>query len=122
MQNTNPAFQLNWGLTLFWRQASIPDSGWLPALKETTEPDGVRVIKHRNTRNDASQFFVSTKPHVAPSELVRSVKGRLQHFIRNQISKAFQRNYCVRSVGSAKRSLVEDYVANQLGHHQMAIR
>jgi len=118
--NTEPAYQLNWGLTVFWRQTSIGENGWLADLQEATEPDGVRVIKHRITTDDASQFFVSTKPHVSPSQLVRSVKGRLQHVIRSQTPKAFQRNYCLRSIGSARRSVVEDYVAKQLGRHRMA--
>ena len=118
--NTTPAYQLNWGLTLFWRESPIPEENWLPNLKQAAEPDGVRVIEHRLTTREASQFFVSTKPHVAPSQLIRGVKGRLQHLIRKERPKAFQRNYCLRSVGEAKRSVVEDYVAGQLGHHQMA--
>ena len=52
--------------------------------------------------------------------MIRSVKGRLQNLIRQQAPKAFQRNYCVRSIGSATRQVVEDYVAGQLGHHPMA--
>jgi len=60
---------------------------------------------------------VSTKPHIAPSEIIRSTKGRLQHLIRAQSPKAFRRNYCIRSIGSATRTVVEDYVASQLGHH-----
>ena len=118
--NTEPAYQLNWGLTLFWRQLPIAESHWRANLQEATEPDGVRIIKHRTITGDASQFFVSTKPHVAPSELIRSVKGRLQHLIRSKAPKAFQRNYCLRSIGAANRSVVEDYVANQLNHHKMA--
>jgi REP element-mobilizing transposase RayT len=119
-QNTRPAYQLEWGVTLFWRQPTTLDARWLAALQESTEPDGVRVLKHRFISNTASQFFVSTKPPVAPPQIVRSVKGRLQHILRPQIPKAFQRNYCLRSIGSAKRSVVEDYVAKQLGRHPMA--
>jgi REP element-mobilizing transposase RayT len=118
--NTKPAYQLNWGLTVFWRQTPIPADHWLAALQQSTESDGVRVLKHRVTGNDASQFFVSTQPHVAPSALIRSVKGRLQHLNRRRAPKALQRNYCLRSIGSAKREEVEAYVAGQLGHHRMA--
>ena len=46
-QNTKPAYQLNWGLTIFWRQSPIDEGNWLADLQEATEPDGVRVIKHR---------------------------------------------------------------------------
>jgi len=118
--NAEPAYQLNWGLTIFWRQPPSPEENWLAYLREATEPDDVGVIKHRMVTDDASQLFVSTKPRVSPSELVRSVKGRLQHLIQKQTPKAFQRNYCLRSIGAAKRSVVEDYVANQLSHHRMA--
>lgn len=119
-QNTEPAYQLNWGLTIFWRHCPIPEGRWLARLQQAVELDGVRVIKHRISTGEASQFFVSTKPHVSPSESIRSVKGRLQHVIRKESPKAFQRNYCVRSIGAAKRSVVEDYVAGQLKHHRMA--
>jgi REP element-mobilizing transposase RayT len=80
----------------------------------------VRIIKHRFTTGQASQFFVSSKLHVSPSALIRSVKGRLQYLVRRNNPKAFQRNYSVRSIGSAKREIVKNYVANQLGHHKMA--
>lgn len=118
--NTNPAYQLNWGLTIFWRETPIGEENWLPDLQEATEPDGVKVIKHRTTTEGASQYFISTKPHVSPSEMVRSVKGRLQHLIRERLPKAFRRNYSLRGVGSATRKAVEEYVAAQLGHHRMA--
>ena len=118
--NTEPAYQLNWGLTLFWRQSPIDEDQWLDKLKLATEPDGVRILRHRVSAENTSQFFVSTKPHVKPSELIRSVKGRLQHEIQSNMHKAFQRNYALRSIGESRRSVVEDYVANQLRHHVMA--
>jgi REP element-mobilizing transposase RayT len=118
--NTTPAYQLNWGLTLFWREKSLPDEKWLEKLSTATEPDGVRILKHRETSGGSSQFFVSTKPHVDPSGIIRSVKGRLQNLLNAEVAKAFQRNYCIRSIGQATRTVVEEYVAGQLGHHQMA--
>jgi len=117
--NVEPAYQLNSGLTIFWRQQPIPDREWLKALQAVTEPDGVRILKHRLTHNNASQFFVSTKPHVAPSDMMRSIKGRLQHLIRGRQPKAFQRNYAVRSIGAATRSVMEDSVARQSERHPM---
>ena len=119
-QNVNPAYQLNWGLTIFWREHPVPDSDWLSPLQTATKPDGVRVLKHRTTTGNASQYFVSTRPHVSPAQMIRSVKGRLQYLVREQQPKAFQRNYAVRSIGAATRSVVEDYVAKQMDHHPMA--
>lgn len=118
--NTNPAYQLNWGLTIFWRDGSLPGQTWLQPLQQATETDGVRILQHRFSTRGASQFFLSTKPHASPSEIIRSVKGRLQHLIGSQMSKAFQRNYAIRSVGEVTRSVVEKYVTDQLGHHRMA--
>ena len=119
-QNVVPAYQLNWGLTIFWREHPVPANEWLQSLQAVTELDGVRVLKHRITTGNASQFFVSTKPHVSPSQMIRSVKGRLQYLIRSHQPRAFQRNYAVRSIGSATRSVVEDYVAKQVDRHPMA--
>ena len=98
----------------------MADDAWLTLLQSATEPDGVRVLKHRITTGDASQFFISTKPHVSPAQAIRSVKGRLQYQIRDQQPKAFQRNYAIRSIGAATRSVVEDYVAKQMDRHSMA--
>jgi REP element-mobilizing transposase RayT len=119
-ETVSPALQLNWGLTIFWRQTPIPDNAWLTQLQADTEPDGVRVLRHRVCSNDASQFFISTQPHVSPAQMIRSVKGRLQHLIRERQPKAFQRNYAIRSIGSATRSVVEEYVGKQLDRHSMA--
>ena len=52
--------------------------------------------------------------------MIRSVKGRLQHLVRSQQTKAFQRNYAVRSIGAATRRVVEDYVSKQPDRHPMA--
>jgi REP element-mobilizing transposase RayT len=51
--------------------------------------------------------------------VIRSVKGRLQNLIRTQVPKAFHRNYRIDSVGSARSDVIEDYVSQQLDHHQM---
>jgi REP element-mobilizing transposase RayT len=52
--------------------------------------------------------------------LVNRVKGRLQYCVRQALPKALQRNYALRSFGSATRAAVESYVASQLDHHAMA--
>ncbi|MBN2216378.1 MAG: transposase, partial [Pirellulales bacterium] len=118
--NIKPAYQLNWGATIFWRNMPIDESHWLAELKKSTEPDGVRVLKHQWTTNNASQFFLSTTPIVAPSAMLRSIKGRLQNVVQAQAPKALRRNYSLRSVGAATRSMVESYVAGQYDHHPMA--
>ena len=92
--NVTPAFQLDWGLTIFWRKPMIQESEWRADVASANESSGIRIIKHRALDNETSQFFISTKPDVSPSEIIRGVKGRLQSLIRSSVPKAFQRNGC----------------------------
>ena len=117
--NCHAAYQLAWSLSVFWHQRPS-EAEWLGALQVATEPDGVRILEHRFLDERVSQFLVSTKPVVSPHALVRSVKGRLQYLVRGERPKAFQRNYCLRSVGSVTRRDVENYVHKQPGRHAMA--
>jgi REP element-mobilizing transposase RayT len=117
--NCKSAYQLNWGLSLFWHEP-VQDAGWLADLKLATEADGVRILDHHFVKPGVSQFLASTRPDVAPERLVWSVKGRLQHLVRRQHPRAFRRNYGLRSVGSATRAAVEQYVCSQIEHHPMA--
>jgi REP element-mobilizing transposase RayT len=110
---------LQWGLTVFWRQPESDDS-WYDELATAIEPDGIRMLSHRFSESDMSQFAISALPHVSPLLVVQRVKGRLQHLIRERLPKAFHGNYAIRSVGNVTRETVEAYVADQLGHHQMA--
>jgi REP element-mobilizing transposase RayT len=117
--NCNAAFQLNWAVSLFWREP--PDGcGWLTELGEAAERDGVRILKHEFIKPGVSQFLASTRPDIAPERIVWSIKGRLQHAVRRERAKAFRRNYGLRSIGSATREAVEQYVRSQVAHHPMA--
>jgi len=118
--NCRFAYQLNWSLAVLWTVAPPPADAWLPPLQASCEPDGVRILEHRAAGEGVSQFLVSTVPAVAPVAMARCVKGRLQHLIRAECPKAFRRNYAFRSVGSATRRQIEQYVAGQHSHHPMA--
>src|SRR5437016_5225948 len=91
--NCSPAFQLNWSLAAFWTAPMLPAADWLPSLRAATEPDGVRVLEHHCKQPTTSQFLLSTTPAVAPQQIIRSVKGRLQYLVRHQLPQAFRRNY-----------------------------
>ena len=93
---------------------------WFDELKHVVEPDGVRLLEARFRPRNTWQFFLSTQPEIAPPEIVKSVKGRLQHSIQTTTPNAFRRNFLLTSVGEAKRQIVEDYVASQLDHHRMS--
>lgn len=110
---------LQWGLSVFWREPET-DSAWFQELAAANEPDGIRLLGHRFEKPGISQFGVSTLPSVAPLLVVERVKGRLQHLVRHRRPKAFRGNYAIRSVGRVTREAIERYVADQLGHHQMA--
>ena len=119
-ENTVAAYQLNWSLSAFWRAAPPDPAAWLVPLRAAAEPDGIRILEHRFSDGRTSQFLVSTSPSVSPARLLRLLKGRLQHFVREAMPKAFRRNYSLRSLGSAKRDVVEAYIGGQVRHHPMA--
>jgi REP element-mobilizing transposase RayT len=119
-ENCRAAYQLNWSVSVFWRQAAPWEAGWLEALKQATETDGIRVLEHHFRQADLSQFLVSTRPDIAPAQILQRLKGRLQYLVREQFPKALRRNYSIHSVGSANLASVEAYVSSQLDHHSMA--
>jgi REP element-mobilizing transposase RayT len=115
----NPAYQLNWSYSLFWHSAPS-ETSWLEPLQLATEPDGIRILQHQLTKPTVSQFLVSTLPGVSPQTIAQRVKGRLQYLVRAQMPTAFQRNYALRSIGSADRETIDNYVSSQLDHHPCA--
>lgn len=118
--NCSPAYELRWSLALF-ATTSLPSAdSWVEHLRETIERDGVRLLEHHFREPNVWQFLLSTKPHVTPPAVVKSVKGRLQNRLLETHPTAFRRNFSLTSVGEARRDVVESYVANQLGHHRMA--
>jgi REP element-mobilizing transposase RayT len=118
--NCRPAYRLYWSLSLFWKASCPPPEDWSPSLSQVVEQDGVRILGHRLKDAQVSQFLLSTKPEVAPSQAIRSVKGRLQYLVRRQLPKAFRRNYAIHSIGSVKREAIDNYIASQVRHHPMA--
>src|SRR5258708_2502071 len=106
--SVTPAYQLRWSLALFAKsQLPLPES-WLPSLQEVVERDGVRILEARGRPSDVWQFYLSTQPQVAPPQIVKSVKGRLQHLLRPTIPDAFRRNFSLSAVGDARREVVEE--------------
>ncbi|MCU0962480.1 MAG: transposase [Pirellulaceae bacterium] len=120
VDNLTVAYQLNWSLTVFSR-AALPESQyWFNDLSRATEPDGVRILEHVHREANVHQFLISTKPQVTPASIVKSVKGRLQHAVREEVPRVWRRNYRLVSVGDSNCATLEAYVARQPQHHQMA--
>jgi REP element-mobilizing transposase RayT len=114
------AYQLNWSLTVFARE-QVPESHrWIDELRRTTEADGVRILECRQRDDNLCQFLLSTKPVVSPVAIIKSIKGRLQHALRKEIPRLWQRNYRIASVGDANCPTLQQYVARQPHHHEMA--
>jgi len=117
--STVPAYQLNWSLTLFWKENPAPQADWFEPLQENVERDGVRILECKS-KDKTSQFLLSTRPNIPPEKLVWSVKGRLQSIIRHERPGAFKRKYAYRSIGTTSRERIDNYIEHQLGHHRMA--
>ncbi len=114
------AYQLNWSYSLFWRDEVVPDRDWLAQLVQACEKDHIRVLEHRAASSTVSQFLISTRPDLSPVTLLQRVKGRLQYVLQPIGRKLFRRNYGLRSIGSTKRTVLEDYLETQLDHHPVA--
>ena len=118
--NCTPAYELRWSLAVFSHQAIPPTVQWLAPLRAAIEDDGVRILEYHAQSATVHQFLLSTKPHVTLPAVVRSVKARWQYLVRASHPHAFHRNFSLASIGHARREVVENYVATQLGHHRMA--
>lgn len=80
----------------------------------------MRILEFRATQSNVGQFFVSTRPQLSPSQIVRSLKGRWQYLIRTHHPSAFRRNYFIGSVGEANCRVLDQYIARQTLKHTMA--
>ena len=119
-ENCEPAYQLNWSVSLFGRAPLSTLAIWDPPLREVAEGDGVRILEATVRSAAIVQFLVSTRPSAAPAHILRCLKGRLQYLIRDSHPAAFKRNYRIESVGSAKADVIERYIAGQLPRQGMA--
>jgi REP element-mobilizing transposase RayT len=118
--NCRIAYQLHWSLTLFAAQAWPALDDWWKVVAQAVEPDGVRLLEFCSSDPATGQFLISTRPEVAPSDIVRSVKGRLQHAVRETIPQLWRRHYSIMSVGDANHKTLQSYIAGQVRHHPQA--
>ncbi|TWU04323.1 transposase [Stieleria varia] len=119
-ENCSSAYQLRWSLTLFPHQTLPPAELWLDRLNQAMLPDHVRVLEHTQRPNGSELLLVSTTPDVIPHAVVRAIKGRLQHLLRDERPVKWQRNFRLTSVGDASAAIVNQYVSKQLAHHPLA--
>ncbi|MDZ4851087.1 MAG: hypothetical protein SGI77_17505 [Pirellulaceae bacterium] len=120
LDNCKAAYQCRWSLSIFPKQTLPQPGNWLGPLNEALRPDNVRVLEAFQQANQSLLFLLSTTPSVAPPQIVRVVKGRLQHLLRSEFPVEYRRNFRLTSVGDANLATVEAYVAKQAEHHQLA--
>jgi REP element-mobilizing transposase RayT len=118
--NCRVAYQLRWSLTLFATQDWPAQDSWWEPLRFAVEPDGVRLLEFRRCDDRNGQFLASTRPEVAPLQIIRSIKGRLQHLLRGTIPQLWRRHYSIISIGDANNDTLQGYVGGQVEHHPMA--
>jgi REP element-mobilizing transposase RayT len=114
------AYQLRWSLAIFPTVPVVGPITWTEELSEACEPDGIRVLDTKLANNNVLSLLLSTKPHVAPKFIVQRVKGRLQYLLRPRGGISWQRNFRLSTVGDANAQAVDEYIADQLGHHAMS--
>jgi REP element-mobilizing transposase RayT len=119
--NCTPSYQLRWSLALFAIAPLPSPSEWIDSLRDVIEQDRIRLLEH-SMESNVVRLLLSTQPSVAPSQIVKLVKGRLQHLLKDYVPKAFRRNFSLTSIGDAHRTEIESYVSSQLGHHPLTDR
>lgn len=121
--NCNAACQLRWSLDLFSTRDLPPVETWADVLGEVVDRDGVRLLESRFQQPSVSLFLLSTQPPVTPPQIVKTVKGRLQHLLRASAPRTFRRNFSLTSEGDVRRDAVESYYVGTSGEYDMgAIR
>lgn len=118
--NCSVAYQLNWSLTVFGETALPSPEPVIDPLRECMARDRLKILEFHKLDSNVVQFFVSSQPGHAPSDIIRSLKGRWQHVAREIGWIKFRRNYYLASVGAARSEELDSYVARQNARHPMA--
>jgi hypothetical protein len=83
------AYQLNWSLSLFGRESLPTPANTVEELRSALAVDYLKILEFKYKPPNRAQFFVSTRPNLNPSEIVRLVKGRWQYLLANMIAGQF---------------------------------
>ena len=117
------AFLLRYGWMAWPSAAAFPAEPAAPVWNELAaiwQRDGLHLLEHR-WQPDFIQLLFSATSDVAPIELARVAKGRLQHALRQAGQPTeFSRKIAVRAIGENSRATVETYIRDQLQHCDLA--
>ena len=114
------AYQLNWSLSLFGRESLPTPANTVEELRSALAVDHLKILEFKYKPPNCAQFFVSTRPNLNPSEIVRLVKGRWQYLSRPREPIEFRRNYRITSVGTSSAEVLDAYIDRQPEKHPMA--
>ena len=119
MKSSHHAFHLRYGWTAWPADGgAFPDAPDMPVA--AWKADGLRLLEQKTSREEI-QLIVSAGPDIAPTDIARLLKGRLQHAFRSAGTPAvFSRKICLRAIGENTRTDVETYVRDQLIHAELA--
>ena len=118
--NCSVAYQLNWSLSIFQNDPAKDVRQAIENLKPVWESDGIHVLDISQSSPQITQFFLSSRPTLIPSDIIRLIKGRLQHALRESSPIRLRRNYQLNSVGSATSVVLDRYIQHQTTKHPMA--
>lgn len=120
MKSSPHAFALRYGWTA-WPTAGTSFPATPPPLPtEARENDGIPLLE-QNWASDELQLTVSAGPDLAPVDIARLLKGRLQRALRIAGTPCdFSRKVTLRALGENTRKVVEDFIREPLDHDDLA--
>ena len=120
MKSSPHAFALRYGWTA-WSTAGTTFPANPPSLPtEAWRHDGLPLLEHNWSPSEV-QLTVSAGPDLAPTDIARLLKGRLQHALRAAGTPCdFSRKVALRALGENTREIVERYIREQLDHADLA--
>ena len=120
MKSSPHAFALRYGWTA-WPTAGTSFPAAPPPLPtEAWRRDGIPLLEQNWTPSEI-QLTVSAGPDLAPVDIARLLKGRLQHALRAAGTPCdFSRKIALRALGENTREIVERYIREQLDHADLA--
>ena len=120
MKSSPHAFALRYGWTA-WPTAGTSFPATPPPLPtEAWQRDGIPLLE-QNWAPSKIQLTVNAGPDLAPVDVARLLKGRLQHALRAAGTPCdFSRKVALRALGENTREIVERYIREQLDHVDLA--
>lgn len=120
MKSSPHAFALRYGWTAWPTAGTVFPAALPPLPTEAWRRDGIPLLEQNWTPSEI-QLTVSAGPDLAPVDIARLLKGRLQHALRAAGAPCdFSRKVALRALGENTREIVERYIREQLEHADLA--